>query len=122
VRPAFPILNMHHFIIQSMVQLLKPALKDRARAERILERFWQDKMALVWDTEDIHRAANEIEVAMTEKEARELLHDLHLHHNQQYGLQWKDVTERIRDEVLGRAMTKREVNRFVHKDILTINH
>jgi hypothetical protein len=113
---------MHHFIIQSMVRALKPVLRDKARADRILEHFWRDKMALVWDTEDIHRAANEIEVALTEKEARELLRDLHEHHNKQYGLQWKDVTDRIRDDVLGRAMTKREVSRFVHKDILTINH
>ena len=103
-----------------MVKALKPVLKDKARAERILSRFWQDKMALVWDTKDVHRAANENEVVLTETEARELLHDLHQHHNQQYGLQWKDVTERIKDDVLGRAMTKREVNRFVQKDILTI--
>ncbi|WCJ60704.1 hypothetical protein NXS98_06140 [Fontisphaera persica] len=112
---------MHHFIIQSMLQSLKPVLKDKARAERLLECFWQDKIALVWDTEDVHRAANEIEVALTETEARELLHDLHEHHNPQYGLQWKDVTEQIRDDVLGRAMTKQEVNRFVKKDILTIH-
>ena len=111
---------MHLHIIQSMVKALKPVLKDKARAERILSRFWQDKMALVWDTKDVHRAANENEVVLTETEARELLHDLHQHHNQQYGLQWKDVTERIKDDVLGRAMTKREVNRFVQKDILTI--
>ncbi len=113
---------MDHFIIQSMLQSLKPVLKDKARAERILERFWQDKMALVWDTQDVHRAANEIEVALTEKEARELLHDLHEHHNPQYGLQWKDVTDRIRNDVLGRRLTKREVDRFVKKDILTIHH
>ena len=111
---------MHEFILQSMIRALKPVLKDEARAARILERFWQDKMALVWDTEDIHRAANEIEIALTEKEARTLLHDLHEHHNQQFGLQWKDVTERIRGDVLGRKLTRREVNRFVKKDILTI--
>jgi hypothetical protein len=113
---------MHHFIIHSMVRALKPLLKDKNRAEKILERFWQDTMALVWDTEDVHRAANEIEIALTETEARELLQDLHEHHNKQYGLQWKDITDRIRDDVLGRAMTKREVSRFVHKDIRTIHH
>lgn len=111
---------MHQFIIQSMLRSLKPVLNDQDKAEKILERFWQDKMALVWDTEDVHRAANEVEIALTKTEARELLHDLHEHHNPQYGLQWKDVTERIKDDVLGRAMTKREVNRFVQKDFLTI--
>jgi len=112
---------MHLEHIQAMLQALKPVLKDRGRAEQILKHYWQDKIALVWTTEDVHHAANEREVALTEKEARALLQDLHEHHNPQYGLHWKDVMERIRDEVLGRAMTKREVNRFVHKDHLTIH-
>ena len=113
---------MDHFIIKSMLQALKPVLKNKARAEKIMERFWRDKMALVWDTEDIHWAANELEIALTETEARELRHELHEPHNPQYGLQWKDLTDRIKSDVLGRAMTKRGVNRFVKKDIFTIHH
>lgn len=110
-----------HELIQSMLRALKPFLKDRARAERILVRFWQDKIALIWSTKDIHRAANEIEVVLTENQAQKLLQDLHAHHNKQYGLKSSDITKRIRDEVLGRKMTKREVDRFVEKDILTID-
>ena len=111
---------MHLKYIEEMLRALKPALKNKVRAQVILERYWQDKMALVWTVQDAHRAANEIEYALTETEARELLQDVHAHHNPQYGLQWRALTDRIREDVLGRRMTEREVNRFVKKDILTI--
>jgi hypothetical protein len=111
---------MHLKYIEEMVHALKPVLNDKAKAERILNRYWQAKMALVWTVQDAHRAANEIEYALTETEARELLRDVHAHHNPQYGLQWRALTDRIREDVLGRRMTEREVNRFVKKNILTI--
>jgi hypothetical protein len=40
---------MHDYIIESMVTALKPVLKNPAKGKQILERFWSDKMALVWD-------------------------------------------------------------------------
>jgi hypothetical protein len=39
---------MHQFIIKAMAEALKPALKSPKRAESILQRFWRDKIALVW--------------------------------------------------------------------------
>lgn len=112
---------MDPFIIQAMVMALKPTLKNPRRAQAILERFWRDKIAIIWDTEDVHRAANECEVALTNKVAITMLQDLHDHHNKQYGLQWKDLTEYIEQNVLGRKLTKAELKRFVAKDILTID-
>jgi len=104
--------------IKAMVKALQPVLTDKAKAECILARFWRHRIALVWTTQDVHRAANDIDVAVTEAEARAVLHYLHDHHNPQYGLEWKDLQERIRDEVLGRKLTKRELNRFLKQDIL----
>ena len=112
---------MHHYIIQAMVTALKPVLKDPAKAERILERFWTDKMALVWGVRDVHTAANEREVALTNQEAIKVLQELHHHHNKQTGLQWKDVTCYIEEYALGRKLTRRELKQFVEKNILTIN-
>jgi hypothetical protein len=83
---------MHDYVIEAMVEALKPTLKNPAKAKQILERFWSDKIALVWDVQDVHAAANEREVALTNKEAIKVLHELHHYHNKQYGLQWKDVT------------------------------
>ena len=111
---------MHHQYIEDMVRKLAPVLKDKAKAEQILERYWSDKIAIVWDTEDVYRAANEREVALTNKEAITILKNLHEHHNPQLGLKWEDITAHIKAYVLGRKLTKREVNQFVQHDKLTI--
>ena len=103
-----------------MVQALKPVLKDRARAEKILERFWRDKVALVWDVEDVHTAANERELALTNKEAIKVLREMHHCHNKQYGIRWSDFTSYLEENALGRKLTRAEVKRFVEKNILTI--
>ncbi len=113
-------INMHDCIIKAMVTALKPALKNPKRAEQILEKFWADKIALVWDTEDVHTAANEREVALTNQEAIKVLREMHHYHNKQYGLRWSDFTSYIEEYALGRKMTKAEVKRFVEKNLLTI--
>ncbi len=112
---------MHDHIIKAMVQALKTALKDTKRAEQILERFWRDKITLVWDTEDVHTAANEREVALTNQEAIKVLREMHHYHNKQYGLRWSDFTSYIEEYALGRKMTKAEVRRFVQKNQITID-
>jgi len=89
-------LNMHNHIIEDMVRKLGPVLKDKAKAHKILTRYWQNKMALVWDTEDVHRAANEWDLALTEKEAIQVLQALHSQHNAQYGIRWEDITTHTR--------------------------
>jgi hypothetical protein len=111
---------MHEYIIDSMVEELKPELKNRAKAKQILERFWRDKIALVWDIADIHTSANEAGVALTEQEAIKLLNELHHHHNKQDGLRWEDLTAYIEEYALGRKLTKRELKWFEEQGILTI--
>ncbi len=70
--------------------------------------------------QDVHRAANEKETVLTEQEARQALHDLHRHHDKQLGLRWKDLTDWIEESGLGRDLTKSELSKFIHHDILTI--
>ncbi len=112
---------MHQEIIKAMVRALKPVLKSQKRAEEIMERFWRDKIVLVWDIEDIHTAANEREVALTKQEAIQVLQEMHHHHNKQYGLKWRDVTAYIEEHCLGRKLTQRELKQFVENNLLTIN-
>ena len=107
-------------ITEDLMRKLKSALKNNPRAVNILKRYWQNKIAIVWRTEDVHRAANEVEVALTEKEAMTVLETLHRQHNPQYGLKWEDITTHIKENVLGRKLTKREVLKFVSHDKLTI--
>lgn len=112
---------MHDHIIEAMVAALKPVLKNPAKAKHILDRFWSNKMALVWDVQDVHTAANEREVALTNQQAIKVLQELHHHHNKQCGIKWVDVTSYIEEYALGRKLTKPELKRFVEKNVLTIN-
>ena len=111
---------MHQHDIDGMVRRLKPVLKDTERAKVILQRYWRTRMALVWDTEDVYRAANERKVALTNREAIAVLQTLHQQHNAQYGIKWEDLTAHIEAHVLGRNLTKAEIKRFVEQDILTV--
>ena len=106
--------------IDDMVHKLSPVLTDKAKAKAILGRYWTARMALVWEVQDVYRAANEREVALTAKEAVEVLATLHQQHNPQYGIRWEDLTTHIEDHVLGRKMTGSEIKRFVEQDILTV--
>ena len=112
---------MHDNIIEAMVRKLKPVLNNPVKAKQLLDQFWSDKMALVWEVRDVHTAANEREVALTNKEAIKVLQELHHYHNNQYGIKWEDVTCYIDKYTLGRKLTQTELKRFVQKNILAIN-
>ena len=111
-------MDRHH--LQQMLRALKPALKKRQRAGQILNQYWRNKIAIVWETTDVHRAANELEVALTEKEAMTVLETLHRQHNPQLGLRWADIMAHIEVQVLGRKLTQREVKEFVKRGKLFI--
>ena len=111
---------MHEHHLDDMVQRLKPVLKDTEKAKVILKRYWHTRMALVWEVADVHRAANEREVALTNQEAIDVLQTLLNQHNAQYGIKWEDLTTHIEDRVLGRKLTKAEIKRFVERDIITV--
>ena len=60
-------------------------------------------------------------MALTNQEAIKILQELHHYHNKQCVIKWVDVTAYIEEYVLGRKLTRRELKRFVEKNILTIN-
>ena len=113
-------LAMHEHHLDDMVQRLKPVLKDSSKAKVILKRYWRTRMALVWTIDDVHRVANERDVALTNGEAIDVLQTLLKQHNAQYGIKWEDLTTHIEDRVLGRKLTRAEIKRFVERDILTV--
>ena len=105
--------------IKELVRVLKPVLKDRKKAEELLERYAKDKFFIIWTVHDVYRAANERGVALTKAEAVQVLKELEHAYNSQYGVCWSDLTRHIEDRVLGRPLTKHEIKQFVEKDIIT---
>ena len=114
LRELGPLPSMH--LIEQQLATLQPVLRSRNKARQLLGQFWSDKIALLWTTEQVHRAANESRTVLTEAEARTVLNDLHAHYNPQLGLQWCDVVESVKQSGLGRNIGKRELHQFIHKD------
>ena len=107
-------------LILEQLTVLQPVLKSRSKAEQLLADYWADKIALVWTTKQVHRAANEAKTVRTEALARQLLHELRQAYDPQYGLDWETLSDRIQHSGLGRDITKRELHRFIHHDVLAI--
>ena len=112
---------MNTQIIQELLRVLKPVIKNQRKAEQLLVRYAQGKVIIIWSIQDVYRAANERGLALTLQEAREVLHAHSQTHNKQYGMRWEHLTDYIQDRVLGRKLTRKEINRFVKEDIITIN-
>jgi hypothetical protein len=111
---------MNTELVDGLLKALKPAIKNLPQAEHLLERYWADKIALIWTTADVHRAANEVKTVITEEDARAILHDLHLHYNPQFGIHWRDLSEIIRDSGKGRDITRAELTRFILQNRVAI--
>ena len=108
-------------LITELLEALRPALRSVSRAEQLIADYWADKIALLWTTKDVHRAANEAKTVLTEEQARTILRSLHDNYHAQYGLEWQDVSEAIRESGLGRDINKQELHRFIHRDVLVID-
>ena len=108
-------------LIAELLQHLRPSLRSVSKARQLLTDYWADRIALVWTTNDVHRAANEAKTVLTEQQARTILRTLHSDYRPQYGLEWRDVTKAIENSGLGRDITARELHRHIHLDELTID-
>ena len=86
---------MHEHHIDDMVRKLRSVLKDADKAKVILQSYWRTRMALVWEVEDVHRAANERKRVLTNTEASAVLQTLHDQHDAQLGVKWENLWAHI---------------------------
>jgi hypothetical protein len=108
-------------LIETLLHHLRPSLRSVSKARQLLTDYWADRIALVWTTNDVHRAANEAKTVLTEQQARTILRTLHSDYRPQYGIEWADVTKAIEESGLGRDITARELHRHIHLDELAVD-
>jgi len=108
-------------LVTELLEHLRPSLRSVSKARQLLTDYWADRIALLWTTQDVHRAANETKTVLTEPQARTILRTLHDDYRPQYGLEWADVTKAIEESGLGRDITARELNRLIQRDRLTVD-
>jgi hypothetical protein len=104
-----------------MLKALAPVITDQARAQAILEKFWRDQIALVWDISQVHQAANEKGTVLSQAQARRILQKLLHTYNPQDGISWQTLTETILDSGLGRNIRPRELRQFINHNLIAVD-
>jgi len=62
-----------------------------------LHRFWHDKIAHVWQVEDIYESARRVGKAVTREDAIGLLQDVFHHHDSSLGITWDSLDAALED-------------------------
>ena len=79
-----------------------------------LYRFWQDKIAHVWQVEDVYETAYRIGKAITREDAIGLLQDVFHHHDSSLGITWDSLDAALEDYRLDPAALPEERLPEVH--------
>lgn len=116
---------MYDYIIEEMADAIARELNiDNNDVLRILRRYWQDKIAPLWQVDDLLKAALNMGKPITNEDAVEVLKDLFEGHDaelgitwttlevalQEYHLDWKRLPEERYSEVQGVFKVWREGN------------
>lgn len=96
--------------ITEMTNVILAACKHgrptRRQVEKALTDYWSGRMAIVWDADDMHCAANRAGRVLTASEAGELLHRVCHKHDASVGVTWETLELYASDA--GRPLTPEE--------------
>jgi hypothetical protein len=107
---------------EELLKVILQVIKSRQKAEQIIKRYYRDKITIVWKTADVHRAANEKKTVLTEDEAKKVLQEVLDTHDAQIGVDWQTLVYTIKENGMGRDITRQELRRFIKQEILAIQH
>ena len=105
--------------LAGMVRCLGTQIASQTRSG--LERYWRTRMALVWTVDQVHKAANERELVLSQTEAIQLLQQFHRQATPFHGLDWFGLITTIEESGLGRSSTRPELKRFLKQNRITRN-
>jgi hypothetical protein len=106
--------------LEGMLRCLGREVRFPRKAKQCLERYWRDQAAVVWTVEQVHRAANERRLALTQTEARHLLHRFVTGFDPFVGQSWFTLLEFIQHSGSGRSLTPTELHRLLEHNHLTV--
>ena len=89
-------MDLHH--IQDMATSLVEAglATDQKQVELVLQKYWEDKVAVVWTTEDVHAAQDDFDEdvcssSITEEQAESILQKAFDKHDAKVGITWESL-------------------------------
>lgn len=91
----------HH--LDGMVELLASTGvvpgEQLMRAKATLKKYWEDKIALVWQAGDVIENAEQQGKDVSKEQAIDILQDILRHHDCQYGVSWNTINDTM-DNIL----------------------
>lgn len=62
--------------------------EEMQRIEKALEKYWANRIAIVWGVEDIVDRAKDLGKRISKNKAHEILEEIHHHHDATLGINW----------------------------------
>jgi len=89
---------MYDYILEEMADAISKELHlDNAEVLNILGRYWQDKIAHVWQVEDVFESARRAGKPITREDAVEILHEVFDHLDSDLGITWMTLDIALED-------------------------
>jgi hypothetical protein len=105
-----------HTIREQVEFLVKAKIISKRKSDKAVkelqDKYWHNKIAIVWDVEDVIEHAKNTNVTLTEDEALKILKDAEHNHDCSYGITWDTfqyyIDEIVHDDVLKVKNAKEE--------------
>jgi hypothetical protein len=89
---------MYDYILEEMADAISKELRvDNAEVLNILGRYWQDKIAHVWQVEDLFESARRAGKPITRADAAEVLQEVFDHLDSDLGITWMTLDIALED-------------------------
>ena len=89
---------MYDYMLEEMADAISMELRvDNAEVLSSLGRYWQDKIAHVWQVEDVFESARRAGKPITREDAVEVLHEVFDHLDSDLGITWMTLDVALED-------------------------
>ena len=89
---------MYDYILEEMADTIAKELHvDNNHVLSVLSRYWQDKIAHIWQVDDMLEAARRAGKPITRADAVELLYNVFYHHDSSLGISWTSLDVALED-------------------------
>lgn len=83
---------MYDHILEEMAEAIAGEFRlDNNDVLGVLNRYWQDKIAHVWQVDDMLECARRAGIPITRTDAASLLHNAFAHHDSNQGISWTSL-------------------------------
>lgn len=86
-----------HFLVEMADQIAKELQIDNNTIHSVMSRYWQDKIAHVWQVDDMLESAYRARKPITRTDAAILLQSVFDHHDSSMGISWTNLDVALED-------------------------